>query len=98
MIALEDNFEDVLMKAATGLGLGKLVLAERAGLSVEAVDALLQGNLDEGALRAVSRVLHLDAEALLAMPTDRGQPQPLKMEDGVPQFPIPYTGLSGNDR
>ena len=92
MIALEDNFEDVLMKAATGLGFGKLVLAECAGLSVEAVDALLQGNLDECALRAVSRVLHLDAEALLAMAMDRGQPQPLKMEGMVcfnSPFPVP---------
>ena len=32
MIALEDNFEDVLMKAATGLDFGKLVLAEYADL------------------------------------------------------------------
>ena len=32
-IELEDNYEDVLIKAATGLGLGKSKVAELAGLT-----------------------------------------------------------------
>ena len=39
-LRIEDDFEDVLMKAATGLGLGKQALAQEAGISVAAVAAL----------------------------------------------------------
>ena len=100
MIALEDNFEDVLMKAATGLGLGKVVLAERAGLSVPVVDALLQGELDESALRAVAPVLRLSEEALVAMAFGHWQPEPLAV-DGLAclnsPFPVPgYAEMTVN--
>ena len=45
-IELEDNYEDVLIKAATGLGLGKSKVAELAGLTTKQVTSLLKGNFD----------------------------------------------------
>ena len=95
MIALEDNFEDVLMKAATGLGVGKTVLAERAGLSVENIDALLRGDLEEAALRAVAPVLCLDVESLFALATAGGQPDAIEL-DGLTclNTPFPLPGYS----
>jgi hydroxyacylglutathione hydrolase len=66
-IPIEDNFEDVLMKASTGLGLGKHELAEKAGISVAAVGALLDAKVDEDSLRAVAPVLNLDADSLVSL-------------------------------
>lgn len=100
MIALEDNFEDVLMKAATGLGLGKTVLAERAGVSVDIVEALLRGEMEEAALRAVAPILCLDGEALIAMATVNGLPDALELGGLIclnTPFPLPgYTEMTVN--
>ena len=67
LIPLEDNFEDVLMKAATGLGLGKSKLAEAAGLPVAEVTALLRGRLEPEALRKLVTILQLDGADLEAI-------------------------------
>ena len=75
MIRIEDNFEDVLMKASTGLKLGKKALAQRANVSVSAVNVLLRGELDDAALRAVAPVLALDADALISMAV----PEPIEV-------------------
>jgi hydroxyacylglutathione hydrolase len=66
-IPIEDNFEDVLMKASTGLGLGKHELAEKAGIAIDAVAALLDAKVDEHSLRAVAPVLNLDADKLVSL-------------------------------
>lgn len=89
MIPIEDNFEDVLMKAATGLRLGKQALAQRAGLSVNALTALLNGSLQEADLRAVAKELDLDADALLSMAEGRWAPQPVEL-DGLLCFNTPF--------
>ena len=92
-IRIEDDFEDVLMKAATGLGLGKQALAQKAGLPVAAVAALLNAELDEASLRAVAPVLALDADALVSMANRAWQPEPIKLE-GLRCYntPFPVTG------
>lgn len=64
-LPLEDNPEDIVGKAQRGLGLTESQLAERSGLSTEAVLALLEGQVDEAALRAVAPVLQIDAESLV---------------------------------
>ena len=88
-IRIEDNFEDVLMKAATGLGLGKQALAQKAGLSVAAVAALLDAELDEASLRAVAPVLALDADALASMANCAWQPEPIELE-GLRCYNTPF--------
>ena len=91
-IPIEDNFEDVLMKAATGLGLGKHELAEQAGLSVEAVASLLDAEVNAESLRAVAPVLHLDADALVDMANQRWYPDPVEvvgLKCYTTPFPLP---------
>ena len=78
-IRIEDDFEDVLMKASTGLGFGKQALATQSGLSVEALSALLRGEYDESALRAVAPVLSLDADAMVSMALHAWQPEPIEL-------------------
>ena len=92
-LRIEDDFEDVLMKAATGLGLGKQALAQEAGISVAAVAALLDAELNEANLRAVAPVLGLDADALAAMANRAWQPEPIELE-GLRCYttPFPVTG------
>ncbi len=91
-IRIEDNFEDVLMKAATGLGLGKQALAEDSGLTHDEVDALLDGNLNEAHLRAVAPKLNLAVDALVEMAQQNWQPEAIDLDglfcDNTP-FPVP---------
>ena len=88
-IRIEDNFEDVLMKAATGLGYGKQELAERAGIPVDEVAALLDAKVDEAGLRAVAPVLELDAGALVSMAQQQWQPDPIEL-DGLRCYNTPF--------
>lgn len=67
MIALEDNFEDVLGKAMRGQGLDARTAAGKAGLSVEAVNGLLAGRFVEADARALASALALSADALVAL-------------------------------
>jgi len=100
LIPLEDNFEDVLMKAAAGLGLGKSKLAEAAGLPVAEVTALLRGRLKPEALRKLAAVLQLDGPALEALARGESAPAPIQVA-GLQQFnsafPIPgYAAMTVN--
>ncbi len=88
-IRIEDNFEDVLMKASTGLGYGKHELAERAGISLDAVAALLNAEVDEASLRAVALVLELDADALISMAKQAWQPGEIEL-DGLRCYNTPF--------
>jgi hydroxyacylglutathione hydrolase len=74
-IPLEDNFEDVLGKAMRGLGLTASTAADRAGLSLPAVDRLLAGQFDEPHARALAAVLQLSPEALVRLGRGAYQPQ-----------------------
>jgi glyoxylase-like metal-dependent hydrolase (beta-lactamase superfamily II) len=88
-IRIEDNFEDVLMKASTGLGLGKVALAEQAGLALADVAALLGGEVHEANLRAVAPVLALDADALVSMANCAWRPEPIEVE-GLRCYTTPF--------
>jgi len=73
---LEDNFADVLGKALRGLEFTETEAARLAGLDPEQVRALLDGNFQETAARALARALLLDPEALVRLASGRYQPEP----------------------
>lgn len=75
-IPLEDEFEDVLTKAAVGQGLTKGRLAELSGLPLMTVQGLFRGQLAADSLQRLAPYLGLDPQKLLAMA--RGQSQPPK--------------------
>lgn len=79
-IPLEDNFEDIVGKAGRGLGLSAEEIAARAGISPAAVEALLNGEFDEAAARAVAPVLNLHADALVASGKKAWAPKPVEVE------------------
>ena len=66
-IPLEDNFEDIIGKAARGLGLSDEDLAFRAGISVGALRQMKGGTVLEGPARLIAPLLGLDADSLLAI-------------------------------
>jgi glyoxylase-like metal-dependent hydrolase (beta-lactamase superfamily II) len=75
MIPIEDNFEDVLGKAMSGLGISLEALAQRSGAKPAVIKSLLKGEFDEDALLAVAPPLGLSPEKLLNMAQQRWAPQ-----------------------
>lgn len=66
-VAIEDEYQDVLQKAAVGLRLGHASLAYQSGLSLKEVRALIDGNFSETHARKLAPILGLDADKLIAL-------------------------------
>lgn len=67
-MSLEDEFTDVIAKAMRGLELDSSALASSSGITIERVEELLQGEMDQDAITAICPVLGLDLAALLNLP------------------------------
>lgn len=93
MIQLEDNLEDVLRKALRGAGLTTAEAARRAGLPEGAAEALLHGQRDAGAARALAPVLGLDPAALAGYPGHPGEPV---LPPEVARLVLPFGELGVN--
>lgn len=88
-IPLEDYYEDIVGKAATGLGIGKRELAKRASISVESVKDAMNGVFEEQTARSLAPVLNLHADSLVASGQQSWQPEPVEME-GLYSFNTPF--------
>ena len=89
MIPVVDQFEDVLEKAISGLGLKIEDLAGTTGIQYEHIEALLQGEVDELSLRALAPLLGLSADKLINMAHSKWQPN-IKIPERVNLFNTPY--------
>lgn len=94
-LPLEDLFNDVIAKAQRGLGISDETLATQAGISVEALRAAKNGDIDEAVLRAVSGPLNLAGEALVVMARQAWQPAPVALE-GLAQFNTTWHDMTVN--
>lgn len=94
-IPLEDKFNDIVGKPMRGRGLSDRQVAEKAGLSADAVQALREGAWDEAAARKVAPVLGLKTEALVESGRESWQPAPVALE-GFAQFNTPYEDMTVN--
>lgn len=92
-IDMEDNFADVVGKAQRGLGIADAELAERAGISREALSRIKNERFDAAVLRKIAPVLGLDARTLAELPIYRPNPNELS---GVAGFNTPYGGMRVN--
>ncbi|NDV63451.1 MBL fold metallo-hydrolase [Puniceicoccales bacterium CK1056] len=86
---IEDGFEDVLGKAASGLGLDLLQLSERTGISIEDLNALMEGKFDEEACLLVSRELHLDGPSVVQLAKGTWRPEPVDLK-GLTGYTTPF--------
>lgn len=94
-IPIEDFYEDVIGKAARGLGFSAGVVAEKSGLDREAVRAAMRGNFVEEEARRIAPVLDLDADALVLLGKGEWRPEPVKL-DGLEVFNTPFGDMSVN--
>ena len=94
-VPIEDFHEDVVGKAARGLGVGKGELAEKAGISREQVEALLAGEVNEATIRAVAPVLKLDADKLMTSARKTWRPEPRALP-GLFQSNTPFRDMFVN--
>lgn len=95
-IPLEDSFADVIGKAQRGLGIADSDLATRAGLPVDKVQALREGQFDADAARLVAPVLGLNARALVELGGNAYAPADIGKFDGLAQFNTPFDDMTVN--
>ncbi|MEM9079136.1 MAG: MBL fold metallo-hydrolase [Verrucomicrobiota bacterium] len=94
-IALEDGFEDVVGKAMRGMGMEAGTLSFLTGVGEDEIEKLLDGELDESALRKVAPILGLDGETLVERGRGKWCPAEVEM-DGLRQFVTPHEDYAVN--
>lgn len=78
-----------------GLGISREQLARDTGVSIDAIQGLVDGAFDKSAVRAVAPVLGLDADALATLGADTYEPEEITV-DGVMQFNTPFDDMTVN--
>jgi hydroxyacylglutathione hydrolase len=96
MIPLEDNAGDIIGKAQRGLGISDSDLAERAGVDLQKIRALREGDRDEATLMSVAPVLGLNGQALCELAKEQWHPKKIEWFDGLAQFSTDYHGMAVN--
>ncbi|MGJ8654532.1 MAG: MBL fold metallo-hydrolase [Opitutaceae bacterium] len=95
-IPIEDEYVDVIRKAAVGLRLSDAALSLRSGLSLKELRALLAGESDVRNLRRISAVLQLDADALVSLALQQWTPEPVSVA-GLHCINMPFPEASYPD-
>src|SRR5579862_9145073 len=97
MIPLEDNFGDIVSKAQRGLGVAGSVLAQRAGLTVEELNAAKAGGeMDEAVIGRIAGALGLGAEALVASARRTWRPREVGAVEGLGMFTTRFEEMTVN--
>jgi hydroxyacylglutathione hydrolase len=96
MIALEDNFADIIGKAQRGLRLSDTKLAEKARVSSQMLRKLREGHFDELSVLRVAPVLGLAARALCELANGRWHPKRVEEIDGFAAFTTNYHDMAVN--
>ena len=92
-IPLEDQYTDVLGKARRGLRLSESQLAQKAGVSLEAVETLQQGKLDDAdSIARITRALDLYAPALLDLARGEWTPEGVELPPTLAAYNVPFGG------
>ncbi len=94
-IPLEDNFTDIIGKAQRGLQLSDEALAEKAGVSVEALQRLKTGQFDRATSDKIAPCLQLHEQALADLAEGKWQPNDAAVE-GLAQFTTQYHDMAVN--
>lgn len=95
MLPLEDSYTDVIGKAQRGLKFTDEALAQKAGVSVDALQSLKGGTLDEAVASQVATALDLHGPSLVQLAKGAYQPQPIEIE-GLKQFTSSYGDMTVN--
>jgi hydroxyacylglutathione hydrolase len=96
MIPLEDNVGDIIGKAQRGLGISDSELAKKAGVDLQTIRKLLEGDFDEAALLGVAPVLDLAADPLCELAKGEWRPEKINERDGFAQFNTRFHDMTVN--
>ncbi len=94
-IPLEDQFNDVLMKASRGLGRAPAELSAATGISPEKIRRVMEGAFDAGVVRAIAAPLGLAAERLVALGEKSYEPAAIAIE-GLAGFNTSFDDMRVN--
>lgn len=93
LIPLEDDYEDIVSKAQSGLSLGDSQIAEQAGLDKQAIRSARRGVFVESDARLLAGVLGLDGERLCRMGTKEWYPTQVEVSGLIRvNMPFPESG------
>jgi glyoxylase-like metal-dependent hydrolase (beta-lactamase superfamily II) len=95
-IPLEDNVSDIIGKAQRGLGISDSQLAEKSGVSAEAIRRLREGAFEGDAVERVAPLLNLEAGALRKLADGQWAPEAVKKIEGLVQFNNVYGDMTVN--
>lgn len=96
MIPLEDNSGDVIGKAQRGLRIPDSELAEKAGLSLEKIRKLRDGDFDEQALLQIAPALGLAGQQLCDLAKGEWRPERIDEQKGLAQFNSRFHDMAVN--
>jgi hydroxyacylglutathione hydrolase len=96
MIPLEDSFNDVVGKAQRGLKLSDEDVAKKAGVSVTDLTGVKEGKFNEAVVRKLAPVLHLGANALVAMGQKAWRPKDAGVIPGLAMFTTNFEDMTVN--
>jgi len=95
-LPLEDNYTDILGKAARGRGLTIEELAAQSGISTAMANNILGGVVDQKGIRAMSGVLGLHPERLLSIAREEYRPEEIELMPGLSQFNTVFEDMTVN--
>ncbi len=95
-IPLEDNFNDVIAKAQKGFKLSDMALAAASRSTVDALNKLKSGELDEALVRRIAPLLNLDVAKLLELAHKAWHPPEHKVP-GLVMFTTTYQDMTVNN-
>lgn len=95
-LVIEDTFADIVGKSQKGLKLSTEELAERAGVTPDAVQNVKAGNPDLDTLEKLAFVLNLHAPSLLALAQDAWYPRDVGDLPGLAMFTTWYGDMTVN--
>jgi hydroxyacylglutathione hydrolase len=96
-IPLEDNYNDVIIKAQRGLKVSDDDLAKRAEVSLDDLRSLKSGQFDETVARRVASHLRLNRDALVQLAEKKWYPTQPNFPRGFVAFNTPFDGGSVNN-
>jgi glyoxylase-like metal-dependent hydrolase (beta-lactamase superfamily II) len=96
MISLEDNVGDIIGKAQRGLGISDSELAKKAGVSLQTIRKLPEGDFDERELLRIAPVLGLAGKQLCELAKGEWRPESVDERDGFAQFNTCYHDMAVN--
>src|ERR1043166_9520999 len=95
-IPLEDEFNDIIGKAQRGLDLSDAELAQRAGISVEELQKVKNGEFLESAVRKLAPALGLGVQPLIALGKREWYPKDPGSLAGLVSFNTAYGTMTVN--